>query len=254
MKTMKILILVVAVSMLWLGCDKDNSSETTKVTVRLTDAPGDYQQVNVDVTGVEFKMKNGTLVKLNVTKGIYNLLNFVNGMDTLIASSNVESGTLSQVRLILGPNNTIKVDGTVYPLTTPSAQQSGLKLSMNSELTPGVDYNLLLDFDANLSIVSTGNGTYQLKPVIRAIAEATTGSVHGSVLTTLALPAIVSATNGTATYTTVTDAEGRFLIRGLVEGAYSITITPILPFLPVTLANVNITIGNRTELTPIAFP
>lgn len=253
MKTLKYFILAAAVSMLWMSCDKDNSSETTKVKVRLTDAPGDYQQVNVEVTGVEFKIKNETIVNLNVSTGIYNLLDFVNGTDTLIASADVESGTLSQVRLILGTNNTIKVDGIVYPLSAPSAQQSGLKLSMNTELVAGEDYNLLLDFDANRSIVNTGNGAYQLKPVIRAISEATTGSVHGSVLTMTALPATVSISNGTVTIMTVTDAEGRFLIRGLVAGSYSITVTPAIPFLPVTLTNVNVTVGNMTELTAITF-
>ncbi|HEY3370871.1 MAG TPA: DUF4382 domain-containing protein [Prolixibacteraceae bacterium] len=253
MKTIKFFVLAAAVSMLWVGCNKDNTSDTTRVKVRMTDAPGNYDQVNVDVKGVEFKMDNGALVNLNVTAGVYNLLDFTNGMDTLIASADVQSGTLSQVRLILGDNNSVSVDGVVYHLTTPSAQESGLKLSMNAALIPGVDYQLLLDFDANKSIVTTGNGEYKLKPVIRAISEATTGSIHGTVLTALALPATVSVTNGTVTYTSTTDAEGHFLVRGLAAGTYNITITPTLPFLPFTLANVNVTVGNMTELTAVAF-
>ena len=141
----------------------------------------------------------------------------------------------------------------MYDLTTPSAQQSGLKLNLNATLTPGVDYNLLLDFDANKSIVLTGNGEYQLKPVIRVISESTTGSVHGSITTMLAVPATVSASIGTETYSTVTDSEGRFLIRGLAAGTYNITITPALPFLPVMIPNVNVTVGNVTELTAVVF-
>lgn len=252
MRTLKFFILAAAVSALWVGCNKDNTSDTTRVKVRMTDAPGNYEQVNVDVTGVEFKVDNST-VNLEVTAGIYNLLDFVNGMDTLIASAEVESGTLSQVRLILGENNSVMVDGVVYHLTTPSAQQSGLKLNMNADLIPGVDYDLLLDFDASKSIVVTGNGEYQLKPVVRAISEATTGSVQGTVPTILALPANVSISNGTVTYTTVTDAEGRFLIRGLAVGTYSVTITPELPFLPVTISDVHVTVGNMTVLPAIGF-
>ncbi|HEY3369437.1 MAG TPA: DUF4382 domain-containing protein [Prolixibacteraceae bacterium] len=252
MKTLKYFILAAAVSTLWVGCNKDDSSQTTRVKVRMTDAPGNYQQVNVDVTGVEFIMSSGT-VNLNVTAGVYNLLDFVNGLDTLIASADVESGTLSQVRLILGDNNSVMVNGVVYHLTTPSAQQSGLKLSTNAALSPGVDYELLLDFDASKSIVTTGNGEYQLKPVVRAISEATTGSVHGSISTLLALPATVSVTNGTATYTTTTDAEGRFLVRGLTAGTYSVTVTPTLPYLPVTIANVNVTVGAMTEMPVLGF-
>lgn len=254
MKVLKFFILAAAVSTLWVGCNKDNSSsETTKVKVHLTDAPGNYEQVNVDLTGIEFKMDDSTSVHLNVVAGVYNLLDLVNGVDTLIASDEVPSGKLSQVRLILGTNNTVMVDGIEYPLSTPSAQQSGLKLKMNSTLSPGVDYNLLLDFDANQSIVHTGNGTYQLKPVIRAISESTTGSVHGSIVTTLALPALVSVTYSAVIYTSVTDMNGNFLIRGLPAGTYSVIITPQLPFLPITIADVDVTVGIVTELTAIVF-
>lgn len=252
MKTLKFFILALAVSTLWLGCDKSDSSETTRVKVRLTDAPGDYQEVNVEITGVEFKMDNN-LVNLDVTAGVYNLLDFVNGLDTLLASAEVESGTLSQVRLILGDNNTVMVDGVVYHLTTPSAQQSGLKLNMNTQLTPGVDYDLLLDFDASKSIVLTGNGEYQLKPVLRAIHEATTGSIHGSISTELSLPAVVSVTDGTVIFTSATDVNGNFLIRGLAPGTYTVTITPVLPLQPVTMTEVNVTVGARTELPALAL-
>ncbi|MBK5284967.1 MAG: DUF4382 domain-containing protein, partial [Bacteroidia bacterium] len=211
MKTLKILALMIAVSTLWAGCKKEETASapgTTPVKVRMTDAPGNFHEVNVDITGVEFKVNSSTTINLNVNPGIYNLLDFVNGIDTLIASGNVPSGELSQVRLILGANNSVMVDSIVHPLSTPSAMQSGLKLNVHSTLEPGVEYNLLLDFDANQSIVLTGSGVYQLKPVIRTISVATSGSVHGNVVTGLALPATVSATDGNNTYTTVTDANG----------------------------------------------
>ena len=98
-----------------------------------------------------------------------------------------------------------------------------------------------------------GTGEYQLKPVIRTISEATTGSVHGSIVTTLALPAMVSVTNGTEIYTTLTDANGNFLMRGLPAGTYTFVITPKLPFQPVTIANVVVTVGNLTQITAIVF-
>ena len=252
MKTLKILTLVLTLSTLWLACKKD-SAGTTPVKVRLTDAPGNFQQVNVDITGVEFKMNSGALVNLNVHSGIYNLLNFVNGIDTLIASADIQSGTLSQVRLILGANNTVKVDNVVYPLSTPSALQSGLKLNVHSDLTPGVEYNLLLDFDANQSIVLNGNGEYHLKPVIRTISVATSGSIRGNVVTTLALPAAVSVTDGTNTYSTTTDASGNFLVRGIAAGSYTVTITPVSPYVVKTVLNVNVTVGNMTQLSAFTF-
>jgi len=259
MKTLRNLFLLCSGALLLTtACKKeesDTSTGTTPVKVRMTDAPASYDQVNVDIIGVEFKMNSGSSVNLNVNPGVYNLLDFTNGVDTLIASADVPSGELSQVRLILGANNSVVVDGQPHPLSTPSAMQSGLKLNVHSTLQPGVVYDLLLDFDANQSIVVTGNGEYQLKPVIRVISVATSGSIHGIVVTPTALPASISATNSATsiTYTTVTDANGNFLLRGLPAGTYSVTITPETPFPASTVAGVSVTIGALTELGPITF-
>ena len=259
MKTLRnLLLLCSGALLLTTACKKEESAiatGTTPVKVRMTDAPASYDQVNIDVIGVEFKMNSGNSVNLNVNPGVYNLLDFTNGVDTLIASADVPSGELSQVRLILGANNSIVVDGQPHPLATPSAMQSGLKLNVHSTLQPGVLYELLLDFDANQSIIVTGNGEYQLKPVIRVISVATSGSIHGIVVTPTALPATISATNSATsiTYTTVTDANGNFLLRGLPAGSYSVTITPEAPFPATTIGDINVTIGALTELGPITF-
>src|SRR5436190_14387468 len=165
MKTLRNFLLLCSVALLLTtACKKEEATSpagATPVKIRMTDAPAAYDQVNVDIIGVEFKVNSGTTVNLNVNAGVYNLLDFANGVDTLIASADVPSGELSQVRLILGSNNSVVVDGQPHPLATPSAMQSGLKLNVHSTLQPGVLYELLLDFDANQSIVITGNGEYQ---------------------------------------------------------------------------------------------
>ena len=256
MKKVKILALIVTIAAVWMACKKDNAG-TTPVIVRLTDAPGNFQQVNVDITGVEFKVNNDAIVNLNVVPGVYNLLDYVNGLDVLIASADVPSGKLSQIRLILGTNNTVKVDDVVCPLSTPSAMQSGLKLNVNSTLTPGVEYSLLLDFDAKQSIVLTGNGVYQLKPVIKVVDEAISGSISGRVVTTLALPASITATDGTNTYSTSTAANGGFLLRGVAARTYTVTVTPTIPlnsgYTIKTFNNVSVTVGNLKELGAMTF-
>lgn len=228
------------------SCDKDNEKDMAHLTVKMTDAPASYDAVMVDITGVEVKT-NGGLIMLSPEAGIYNLLDFSNGLSTLIASGDLEAGKVSQIRLLLGPNNSVKVDGIVYPLSTPSAMQSGLKLQVNTTLEPGVSYEILLDFDASQSIVLEGSNTYQLKPVIRTIDSAISGSIKGSI-TPIGANATVTATSNDLSYSSITNANGMFLIAGLPAGTYNISITPALPLLPVTLTGKTVTIGASTDL------
>ena len=225
----------------------NNDKDKSHLTVNMTDAPGNYDAVMVDIQGVEVTGSNGNAVVLNTSSRVYNLLNFSNGLDTLIATGDLAPGTVSQIRLILGTNNTVKVDGVVYPLSTPSAMQSGLKLQIKQTFEPGVSYSILLDFDANKSIVKQGNGEYQLKPVIRTIDAAISGSIKGSI-SLIGEIATVTATSNGITYSSVTNAEGYFLIAGLPAGTYDITITPALPLQPVTKTGLVVSIGVSTNV------
>jgi hypothetical protein len=149
--------------------DDDDSTKQVNLNVRLTDGPGDYQQVNVDIAEVRVKMSDDSSQWITLTNGnygIFNLLDYQNGVDTLLASGQVPNVFLKEVRLVLGDSNSIMVDSILYDLQTPSAQQSGLKIKLDKELSLE-DNLLLLDFDAAESIVKTGNGGYILKPVIK---------------------------------------------------------------------------------------
>jgi hypothetical protein len=185
-------------------------------------------------------------VVLNANAGMYNLLDLSNGVDTLIAFGDIEPQTIEQIRLILGPNNSIVVDGVSYPLSTPSAMQSGLKINVHQTLLAGINYAILLDFDANKSIVQEGNGDYKLKPVIRAIDAAISGIIKGSITPIGGIATIEVSGNGN-TYTTITDANGNFVIGGLPAGTYSVTVTPPLPLLPITINDVVVTVGTTTS-------
>ena len=213
-----------------LGWSCSNSDQPAKLHIRLTDAPGDYQQVNIDIQQVEVHSESGNQTggwkSLEVQKGIYNLLELTNGLDTLLATAELPAGRVSQIRLILGNNNTIKVAGVVNPLSTPSAQQSGLKLNVKAELKEGVTYTILLDFDAARSIVKSGNGSYSLKPVIRAITEATSGAIKGSALPLAASPSVFAIVGSDTVASTYSDDAGKFLLRGVPAGIYKVSFSP----------------------------
>jgi len=193
---------------------------------------------------------NGSPAMLNVTPGIYNLLNFTNGVDTLIATGNLIAEKVQQIRLILGPNNSVAVGGTVFPLTTPSAEQSGLKLQVHHVLEAGVAYAVLLDFDANASIVQEGNGTYKLKPVIRTIENALSGAIKGTVIPA-GVPATVAASSGTNNYSSFVNANGEYILKGLPAGVYNLTVTPAAPNSTATASGINVQVGVTSTVIPL---
>ena len=255
MKKMKIILSFIALGIIMTSCNNnDETASNYPYAVRMTDAPGPYQEVNVDLIGVEVTGNGGETVMLNVKKGVYNLLDLTNGKSTLIATDTLQISKVEQIRLILGTNNTVVVDDVSYPLSTPSAEQSGLKLQVNQTLEQGILYSVLLDFDANKSIVNTGNGAYKLKPVIKTIEAAISGNIKGNI-TPVGSLAVVTAVDvlTNLSYSTSVSTTGEFLLMGLPSGTYTVTITPVLPLLPVIKSTTVVTVGNTNDLGTIAF-
>ena len=162
---------VLAASLLVLvfnACEKETSSGTTNLKIRLTDNPYNATEVNVDIQQVRVKLNDDSAgwTDLNTYAGVYNLLDLQNGIDTVLAQGLIPAGTLKEVRFVLGDDNSIMIDSILYPLTIPSGSESGLKIKLNKQLNAIVD-SLIIDFDAALSILQTGNGEYKLKPVLK---------------------------------------------------------------------------------------
>lgn len=249
-------IVPVLMAVLFVTSCKDDSDDMAgqgEMKIYLTDAPALYDAVNVDVQGVEVHTETQGWVSLNVNPGIYNLLDYANGNDTLIASSMVDVGRVSQVRLILGNNNTIVVAGVTMPLETPSAQQSGLKLNVQADIEPGVTYEMTLDFDASRSIVVTGNSTYKLKPVIRVISAGVDGAISGTIAP-VAIGTTVYAASATDTAGTIVSATGFFLIGGLEAGTYNVHVDAPAPYNDTVITGVTVNTGLTTDLQIVNLP
>ena len=237
-------------SVFWLACS--NVDQTARLNVRLTDAPGDYEEVNIDIQSVEIHSSGGNQnsgwVSLDVESGTYNILELTNGLDTLLATAELPAGKISQIRLVLGNNNSVKINGVNNSLSTPSAQQSGLKLNLNAELTEGITYNITLDFDAARSIVKKGNGSYSLKPVIRALEAATSGAIKGTVIPLDASPAVFAIAGTDTIATAYTDEAGKFILRSIPAGTYKVSFVPKTGYTPLLKENVSVTLGSVNDL------
>lgn len=266
-KLAKAIMIVALIFGLGSCTDSDDNKGMTAVSVRLTDMPGDYQKVNVEVIDVlvkrepvdeattETEDETGWESIGDVATGIYDLLELTGGVDALLVQGNIPSGMLGQIRLVLGENNTVVIDGTSYPLKTPSAQQSGLKLKLNEELEAGIAYTFLLDFDVDKSVVMAGGSdNINLKPVIRLSVEATSGKISGTVSPS-DVQTEVSATNGTDTVSAFTDENGVFVLNGVNPGTYTVTVTPdAASGLAVkTIEDVVVVVGENTDLGAITL-
>jgi len=175
--------------------DSDNNEDgTARVQLKLIDSPGDYLEVNVNIIDVQYNSAEDEdgwrSFESFVGPVDVNLLELVGGVSLFLTDENLPSGMMKQIRLILGDGNYIVIDGDdkdseeddiKVDLTTPSAQQSGLKLKLDTELEAGFSYTFILDWDVQKSIVETGSGKYILKPVIRVEAEVNSGSIEGVV-------------------------------------------------------------------------
>ncbi|MBO9732065.1 MAG: DUF4382 domain-containing protein [Chitinophaga sp.] len=245
------------------SCSKDDSNSNggnARMTVYLTDAPAPYDAVLVDIQDVQVNVSadaNTTTgwQSLHVLRpGVYDLLKFRNGLDTAIASQELPAGKISQIRLVLGSNNSVVIGGVAHPLETPSAQQSGLKLNVNASLVSGVEYRLWLDFDANRSIVVTGNNKYILKPVIRTYTQAMGGSIKGIVLPPLAVKGVFAIQGSDTIASAIPDVTtGAFLMAGLNAGAYNVAIAGNGILKDTVVANVNVTVGQAISIGSITL-
>lgn len=159
---------MVLTAILLFGCKKDNNGGSGSMRVKLTDAPGDYKEVNVDIRMVEIH-HDGKWMALPTNAGVYDLLKLRDSITTPISDSVViNRGKVTQMRLILGDSNTVVVDSVgTFPLKVPSAYNTGIKINVDTEITVDQHLEIVLDFDAAQSVNKTGNGEYILEPVIK---------------------------------------------------------------------------------------
>lgn len=255
---MKKLFAIATIVMIFgiVSCSDDDAatSGTSRYNIRMTDSPGNYSSIIVNVKEIEIKISGQSDVILQVNKPI-DIVDLCNGRDTLLASADIPSGKITQVRLILADNgNTITADGQVYALETPSAQQSGLKLNVQQELVAGVEYTLKLDFDAGKSIVNTGSGRYILKPVIRVITEAISGSIRGTITPVGARPAVMAIIGGDTVTTTYADSvSGNFMLQGLAAGTYNVYFDAKNGYRDTTVLGQVVINGQITTMVSITF-
>jgi len=198
----------------------------------MVDSPAAYDQVNIVVDSLQAHIAiddtTAGWFTLSTTPATYDLLVYVNGSFAVIGSAELPVGRYSQIRLYIGSGSNVVVDGETKPLAIPSGVQSGVKLNIDATISADATTTIMLDFDANLSIVKSGNPvnpTYTLKPVIRTTTTSSTGLIAGVVVPSSPRPVIWATSNTGAVVSTTTDANGGFRFVNIEPGTYTIRVT-----------------------------
>ena len=252
---------IITLATVLVSCsDNDDAklSGNAHLMIRLTDAPGDYEEVNIDVQDVMVNASDdaetGWISLQDVNTGVYNLLELTGGVNVLLADNQFPAGEIRQIRLVLGEENTVKKTGEdAEHLDTPSALQSGLKIQVNQTLEAGYTYDIVLDFDVDASVVEAGSsGNMNLKPVIRASAVATSGIIAGTVTPSdIQVKALVMS-NGTE-INAYADENGAFMLYGVPAGTYDVFLNPdpSKGYANALIPGVEVVNGETTNLDPV---
>jgi len=176
--------------------------------IYLTDAPGDYLEVNIIISKIDGHIAgddNGAEGYWEELKEwpdglVVDLIKLVD-RSVLLASLELKPNKYTQLRLFLmgGEEDAWVVleepeeseePTSIEFLEIPSVYQTGIKLNRPFEIIEGWITKLTIDFDAEKSVVETGNGKFKLKPVIHMTSETFpedqvlsegSGSVYGTV-------------------------------------------------------------------------
>ncbi|MGH2643366.1 MAG: DUF4382 domain-containing protein [Chitinophagaceae bacterium] len=192
---------------------------------------------------------------LKITPGIYNLLNFANGADTLLTSSNIPKGRIIAFKITLADNgNSLVKDSVSYPLHLLSGWNTVYVrvFGNNFQSVSSNHYKIWIDFDAGRSVIKVFNGMFYLRPVLRAFAVSNTGSVVGNVQPSDAYP-VISVFNSSDTLYAIPGRGGMFMVRGLPAGTYNVFINTSNGYQDTTINNVTVSAGQTANLGSITL-
>ena len=92
----------------------------------------------------------------------------------LLVDGSFDAGKYTQLRLFISEVSVLVEGGaSEEPVEIPSVYQTGIKLIHPFEIVDGEETVLTIDFDAEKSVVKTGNGEYKLKPVVKIVTGST---------------------------------------------------------------------------------
>ena len=271
----------------FVACKKDYSSalntRTKTLSLHLLDDPSNFDNVFIDIKYVEVKIDTikehldnnndnsdkddidgdddhkdhdqyGKWDTLQINPGIYDLAKLRNGVDTLLGSVNIPRSIVRKIRLTLGTNNSVVVNGQIYPLHQSTGTNSYVYVKINDDdLDESATDHLGLWVDFNIyESIKEENGMYYLKPVLHAFNFNKAGKLEGKVFPAEA-KAFIKAYSSTDTAYAVPEKDGEYKITGLKEGTYDVYFKGSNGYRDTLITGILIKLGKETTAPEITL-
>ncbi len=247
----------------FISCKKETSAGPgalppgkSELKIMMTDDPSViFDSIFLDIQRVEVKIEDSTGRErwdaLTIRAGVYNILRFRNGLDTLLAAGYIPNGEVEKIRITLGTRNSVVLNGAIILLTN-------IDKVITIDVHGDVDHldprhlRIWLDFDGHGSI-RFHNGRWELKLKIGHFSHGKSGELEGEIRPSGALPATLMVISGADTLRAIPDNDGEFKIRGIKTNTVTLIIKPSNGYKDSVINNIPIRRGNDTDLGKIVL-
>jgi hypothetical protein len=200
-----------------------------RLIITLVDSPADYHQVNIDIQEISLKTDgtntNDGWIKLDkFSPGVYNILEFTGGQELPLADMEFPSGTISQIKLKLGKNNTLATDNHISTLLLANNLGDGYKFTVNE-------------------------GQMMLKPVLKLMSESNTGSISGQIQPAQKNVLVnVIANNKIVGSSYAPENSSKFFVPGIEPGIYDLSFESSDDQFQQYIRDISVTVGQVTDI------
>ena len=254
------------IAILIASCKKETSISQTitntvpsgqnQLSVFLTDDQSlIFDSIFIDIQMLEVKVEkqNGTehWDTLNIRPGIYNILHFRNGVDTLFATGFIAGGEIKKIRITLGTRNSVVLKGVTFLLALHNNEKQVIINIPNTDMLDPIHFRLWLDFDGHGSVIEMHHNQFELNPRINSFSKGHSQELEGKVKPEDAQPVVVSVINGTDTVKAITEHNGEFKIRGINATTVNVFIHPSNGYKDSLVSNIVLQQRDDTKLRDI---
>lgn len=255
--------MLILMALLVVACQKEQTvgedvqPGKQKLNVFLTDDPSlIFDSIFIDIRLLEVKVESPNGAEfwdtLPIRAGVYNILKFRNGVDTLLTAAYIPNGKVKKIRLTLGTQNAVMKNGNRFPLTLhDNNRQVIIDIPDVDQIDPNT-FAIWIDFDGHGSIIRLRDNVFELRPRIHSFSNSHGARIEGEIKPRAALPAIVKVIAGTDTLLAVTDNDdGDFKIRGIRSSTVKLVVIPSNGYRDSTINNIQLSPGRDTKLGDI---